>query len=246
MDDIDNGRATRKYDESYWKSEITAARQRSYGGNLARFAELILYARIPVHRFVDIGTGDGHFLDALTFHMPSSKEKFFGVELFPPPVSEQTSHPNYIIGGVSDVEGPIEAGTCIEVIEHLTPSMVDRLARELALKCVPGSIFLFNTGLTDFVRSDQSYIDPVTRGHISIWSVTAASKIFNRHGFKIYPLKGKTWAFIAEYNFQDLDENERYMENRIWSPNENNVSILKDIKSSDVMYILGIETARAY
>jgi hypothetical protein len=63
-------------------------------------------------------------------------------------------------------------------------------------------------------------------------------------GFQIYPIPGKTWAFIAEYrpnnNFQNniLD--------RIWHVLSENKNIMSDNKTGNLMYILGIETARAY
>ncbi|MEO5562760.1 MAG: hypothetical protein ABIR18_04975, partial [Chitinophagaceae bacterium] len=56
---IDAGEGIIKYSETYWKEELYAAKERSCGSTLARVAELFLYARIPINKFVDIGSGPG-------------------------------------------------------------------------------------------------------------------------------------------------------------------------------------------
>ena len=152
-----------------------------------------------------------------------------------------------MVGRVSDVPGPFQAGTCIEVIEHLTPRMVENLARDLAKCTVPGSIFLFNTGLTEFVKhEDPGYLDPDGRGHISIWSVTAARHIFSQYGFSVYPLRAKNWAFIVERNFPEQDIHSINMDERIWTHLKSNEAVLRDQVTTDVMYYLGMDAARAH
>src|SRR5262245_21580228 len=68
----DRGTAPRAYSDDYWQMETSAARERSFGASLARFAEAALYCTIPVKRFLDIGTGPGFLLEALQYYLPSS------------------------------------------------------------------------------------------------------------------------------------------------------------------------------
>ena len=64
---IDGGKALRTYDETYWRSELRSSRERSFGSSIARVAESILFARRPIEKYLDIGSGPGYLLDALSF-----------------------------------------------------------------------------------------------------------------------------------------------------------------------------------
>lgn len=242
---IDSGVAIRQYDASYWQAELASARQRSYGPALARVAEACLYCRVPINRFVDIGTGPGYLLDALKYYLPSSTDRFFGVEAFPPP-TDCSSHPNYVVGRLGELPGFFEAGSCIEVIEHLTPAMADDLARQIAEKSAPGALFIFNTGLVEYVRAeDPGYLDPLGRGHIMSWSIQALQLIFEPHGLKVLPIPGKTWAFCVERGPASVDVPDAIVD-RIWSAHAANVEILNDVQTGSLMYVLGLDTVRAY
>ncbi len=243
---VDRGESLRAYDAAYWAAELHSARERSWGPAIARVAELLLYCPIPVERFIDIGTGPGYLLDALSWFLPASRLVFHGVELFPPAEAERTTHPNYRTGPLRTVPGPFQAASCIEVIEHLTPTMVAGLAADLAGICAPGACTIFNTGLTDYVRhEDPGYLDPLDRGHISIWSVTAARRVFEPLGFQIHAIPGKTWAFLAEYR-PPAPATGGPLTDRIWSPCPANLAILNDPTTGSVLHILGRESARAY
>ncbi len=243
---IDKGIAIVEYDPNYWSFEVADARVRSWGVALARVAEIILYCRIPIERFVDIGSGPGYLLDALSWAMPTSASKFYAVELFPPPIEQRTAHPNYIVGSIAAARQTFQAGCCIEVIEHLTPKMMRKFAAELYAASSPGACYIFNTGLTEFVRKeDPSYVDPTRRGHVSIWSVEAARRIFEEPKFRVHPIPGKTWAFAVEVQPRPPAP-AGPLTNRIWSPCPENLAMLNDPKTGAVMYILGIDTARAY
>lgn len=242
---VDAGESLRRYDDSYWQDELSAARDRSYGSSLARAAEALLYCSIPVKRFVDIGTGPGYLLDALASFLPSSSDKFYGVEKYPPKEEERSSHPNYLCADLRDVGVKFECGVCIEVLEHLTPKMAENLAKAIAEVSLPGSLFLFNTGLTDYVRNEDSqYLDPYRRGHITCWSVTSAKMVFEKEGFAVHALPGKTWAFVVEWSPPPGAGN--CIRDRIWTALEENKAILSDPKTGKVMYLLGLESARAY
>jgi hypothetical protein len=243
---IDAGEPVRHYDLGYWNDELVAAKERSYGSSLARVAEAILYCRIPIHRFIDIGSGPGYLLDALSTYLPSRRDVFYGVEKFPPAAAERTTHANYLCSDLRDVGMAFECGVCIEVIEHLTPRMAANLAGALATASVPGSLFLFNTGLTEYVRKeDPAYLDPHARGHITSWSVTAARRIFEPEGFAVHAMPGRTWAFIVE-RLPLAGGKERALRDRIWTALAGNKALLGDDTMGNVMYILGLESARAY
>src|SRR5688572_9444278 len=62
LNKIDAGFGLIDYSSSYWSEELKAARERSWGPALARVAELFLYARLPIRKFIDIGSGPGYLL----------------------------------------------------------------------------------------------------------------------------------------------------------------------------------------
>ena len=245
LSEIDAGKSLVNYDESYWKEELSAARERSWGPSLARVAEIFLYARIPIQKFIDIGSGPGYLLDAIAYQLPSSSDIFYANELFPPATEYCTSNKNYLPGSLSDFDISFDAGCCIEVIEHLTPAMVKKLFADLATRSKENSIYIFNTGLSEYVRNECiDYLDPHVKGHIISWSVKGLRSMVSSLGFQILNIPGKTWAFIAEYkpnhNFNSS------IQERIWKAVPENVNILRDKKTGDLMYILGLDTARAY
>lgn len=243
---IDAGEAVREYDGDYWQAELASARQRAWGSSLARAAEALLYCSIPVRNFLDVGTGPGYLLDALSTYLPSHRDRFHGVEKFPPAAPDRSTHPNYIASDLADVDGTFECGTCIEVIEHLTPAMARELAAAMAKVSAPGALYVFNTGLTDYVRSeDPGYLDPWRRGHITAWSVRAATRVFTPAGFTVHPIGGKTWAFAIE-RLPAQSARPGPLRDRIWFAPEDNRRLLTDPDMGEVIYLLGLESARAY
>lgn len=238
---VDSNNFPRNYDRSYWESEVSAAKERSWGSSVARVAETILYCAIPIRRFVDIGSGPGFLLDSLDYYLPSSSELFYGVEKFPPEI--HSKHANYTIGDLKDVEGSFDAGVCIEVIEHLTPAMLEDLANSMAMRSVPGSLYLVNTGLSAYVQSeDPGYLDPLNRGHIIAWGIPALRSIFEPKGFTVTPFSGRTWAFCLEFQSTCAQS----IQNRIWSPPAENRKILHDRFTGSVLYSLALDAARIY
>ncbi len=245
MAEIEAG-AVQSYQDDYWKMEIAAARERSFGSSLNRVAEIFLYARQPIHNFIDVGSGPGFLLDSLAQLMPMSHHVFHAIELFPPPIDYRTRHPNYVIGQLKDMPHKFQAGSCVEVIEHLTPKMLEGLVQQLSEKSDPGAIYYFGSGQPAFVKNEnQSYLDPHIRGHIMSYSTKSLAPIFAKYGFNVIPLPGRTWAFLAEaappraYSVEELLH-------RIWTAVPENVAALKDKKFGPLMYIMGIESARCY
>jgi hypothetical protein len=239
----DGGCSLVRYSDGYWVLELRAARQRAWGPALARVAELFLYARRPIARFVDIGTGPGYLLDALSTYLPASADKFFGIEKYPPP--ERSQHPNYRVGTLTDLDMRFDAGCCIEVLEHLTPRMASELLRQLAARSFANAAYIFNTGLPQYVvEQDPGYLDPLQRGHIVSYSLQGVAHIAEPHGFSVKPIPGKTWAFLLEYASGASQEED--VRTRIWSACPENVATLNDPVMGGVLHVLGLDTARAY
>lgn len=245
LNKMDNGESLIKYSSNYWREELNAARERSWSSSLARVAELFLYARIPVKKFIDIGSGPGYLLDALSYQLPSANGVFYANELFPPGDEYCTPNKNYHRGNFLDLDFKFDAGCCVEVIEHITPSMLKKMMTELAAKSKPNSIYIFNTGMVEYIKhEDTGYLDPFVRGHVMGWSLKALQVLLEPLGFKIDGIPGKTWAFIAEYMPDHSFNNP--LDHRIWQALPENINTLKDKKTGHLMYILGIESARAY
>ena len=246
LSEIDAGQSIVKYEEGYWKMELDSAKQRSYGAALARMAEAVYYCKRPIKKFLDIGTGPGYFLDAIAKNLPDNSDIFHGVELFPPDVEHRTSSKNYIIGDLGDLQDKFDCGICIEVIEHLTPKILNDLLNKLAAVSNPDALYIFNTGMPDYVlREDIAYLDPIRRGHLVSYSLKAMSLFGSRYGFTAHGIPGKTWAFVLEFTGDKIGPVEDIRE-RIWKASAENLQILSDRKMGEVLKILGQETSRAY
>ena len=204
----------------------------------------MLYCSIPVQRFIDIGTGPGFLLDAVQRYLPKSSHCFYGVEKFPPEPAYRSSHANYRCGDLADIGMTFECGICVEVVEHLTPSMARSLASSLRKVAAPGGLFLFNTGLTEYVRTeDPGYLDPFHRG-ISPAGRKARADCSSLC-FRVLPLQGKSWAFVVEV-LSDDPRQQVPLADRIWPAPQANVDLLTDEDMGTVMHILARESARAY
>lgn len=235
---IDAGDTIRSYDAKYWAEELRSAKERAFSTSLTRVGECILYARRPVTAFLDVGTGPGYLLDAASNLLPLHRDMFHGIELFPP--EERSRHPNYRVGDVGSLTGTYDAGVCIEVVEHLTPLMFRNLVRGLARISAPKSLWLFNTGMPDYVRDqDPEYLDPLRRGHIFSYGVPALNAIFSEFGFRFSVIPGKNYAFLAEYK---SEENGWDFESRIYLPLVENKAVLK---GAGLMYEAAFESARS-
>jgi SAM-dependent methyltransferase len=242
---IDNGFQIVKYEKSYWDNELASARDRSYGPALARMAEAVYYCRRPINKFLDIGTGPGYFLDAVSKLLPDHSDVFYGVELFPPDEAHRTKSKNYFIGDIGDLKDKFDCGICIEVIEHVTPFMLNDILEKLARVSNHEALYIFNTGMPDYVtHEDRGYLDPTGRGHIVSYSLKGVSIIAARHGFITHKIQGKTWAFALEFTTKKSGSDD--IRNRIWHALQHNLDILSDSNMGHVLKVLGLETSRAY
>lgn len=238
----------RAYDEAYWGSELQSARSRSFGSSINRVAETLLYSRIPVTNFVDIGSGPGYLLDSLATLLPQFSSSLHGIELFPPPEAYRSRHANYKIGRLADLQVRVSAGVCIEVIEHLFPETLEQLVSELASVSESGALFFFNSGQPDYVdREDPGYLDPFGRGHIISYSVKGLKPIFERHGFTLFSLPGRSWGFLAEFRSRERQElSADELQTRLWTAHPENVEMLKRNAFGPMLHTMGIESARCY
>ena len=242
---VDAG-AVGNYRVSYWEQELAAARERSFGSGVARMAETLRMARTPVRRALDIGSGPGFLLDALAELVPSLAERVHGVERFPPPPRQRSLSPNYHIGSVSDLEGPFDAGVCIEVIEHLTPTLLADLLGQLAAKSSPGALYFFNSAQPSFVEAvDPGYLDPRGRGHVVAWSLAGARIVFERAGFNVIALPGRDWAFLAEFGPPRSVDADR-LSDWLWRPTPENIALVRKDRFGALFETIGLECARCY
>lgn len=234
------------YRASYWDHELPAARERSFGPGVVRMAETLRMARIPVRLALDLGSGPGFLLDALAELVPSLAERVHGVELFPPPPSQRTQSLNYHVGAVSDLEGPFDAGVCIEVIEHLTPAILADLLRQLAAKSSPGALYFFNSSQPSFVEAvDPGYLDPHGRGHVVAWSVAGARVLFEPAGFNVIALPGRDWAFFAEFG-PPRAVGADMLRDWLWRPAPENLALVRKDRFGALFETIGLECARCY
>lgn len=230
------------YGDNYWNAELASAHERAWGVSVARAAEVVLLAKIPIDKFLDIGTGSGYFLEAMHHFLPNEDITFVGVEKYPPQVDQRSKNKGYIQGWLDLFEEEeFDGGICIEVLEHLTVVQVQDLFQLLSKKVKENSIFLFNTGLTDYVKEeDPNYLDPLIRGHISIWSVEAITRLVSKFGWQIYEMPNRKWAFLAEKSGVRDDD----IFSRIWNPVPQNVNALKGVEQSNLLHIVGRDGLR--
>lgn len=246
LDKIDNGEALIEYREDYWQMEYEAAVSRCYGAALARVAEAIYYCKVPIKKFLDIGTGTGLLLDALKLYLPEKHNIFYGIEKFPPHNGMHTQSSNYIVGDYENLNGiQFDCGVCIEVVEHLTPKMLVNMFACIARVSTPGALYLLNSGYHSYVNNENiNYLDPFIRGHIISYSVESLKILLKPLGFKVFPVRGKTWLIAIEYLSKEVLNCD--ITDRIWNALPENLALLEDSKMGSVMRILGLESVRAY
>ena len=226
------------YTEEYWQQERVGAIERASGVSLCRAGEAILYCRRPVRRFLDLGAGPGILLQELHRLIDPQAEIFHGVEKYPPPYA--AAGQNFHIGGIEVLQGRFDAGVCIEVVEHLTPRMLDGMLAELATVSEPGSLWLFNTGMPSYVRDeDPAYLDPRRRGHIISWSLAGLSPYFEAHGFRVSALPGRSFGFFVEFKPSESPE----FDARLYHPVPENLLLLQ---RNGLLHQASFEAARSY
>lgn len=107
-----------------------------------------------------------------------------------------------------------------------------------------GAIYIFDTGLPEYVKGeDPGYMDPKRRGHIVSYGRKGMAHIAASLGFACLPIVGKPWAFCLEYL---PEEGQPPLQPRIGSRRPENRALLHDREMGSALYVLALETARAY
>lgn len=236
----------RVYDDAYWKEELSSARERGYGASLIRLAEVFAYARRPIRRFLDVSSGAGTLLDAVSELLPEIADTFWGIEPFPPPLAFRSQHQQYCVGFLSSLSGRFDGGTCIEVIEHLPPALLKQLALDLGAVSEPGALWYFNSAQPDFVETyDRNYLDPYKRGHIASYSINGLRYIFENAGFTLHALPGRGWAFLAEYGNHPPQDGNALL-TRVWTMLPENREHLASGRFGHLLLAAAVESAKCY
>lgn len=244
IDAMDNGVSLIEYTEEYWNMEFQAAKERCFGACMARLAEVIYYATIPITNFLDIGGGTGLLLDAISAYLPDNASHFYSVERYPSKDGWRTKNKNFYTCSYAETGLQFQAGLCMEVIEHLTPKMLVDMFGDIATVSSDKAIYLVNTGMPRYVKEqDPRYLDPFVRGHIISYSIQAVRSLLGPIGYRVFPIRGKDWAFCIEYNSDNADKD---ITRRVWNALPENLSLLKDSKMGSIMQILGRESVNAY
>lgn len=145
------------------------------------------------------------------------------------------------------MEELFEASTCIEVIEHLSPDMVRKLAASLAKRAAPGALFFFNSAQPSFIENhDPDYLDPLGRGHVVSYSIAGLGHLFEPSGFSIIESPGRDWAFLAEFAPSLESGDRKDLFKRLWNPVPENMALLQSSRFGPLMIGMGLESARCY
>ncbi len=185
------------YDEHYWEDERVEARRREREDCFLRALELVYLSSIKVENMLDFGCGLGLTVELLRTNLGIN---CVGIDPFGE--FNETEHLRKL--GIKEVESLyppayFDAIFAIEVFEHLEDPRsilhsLDRLLR-------PGGKLLINTSTQEFIKKydpKSTYIDPLRRGHISIYSLKSLSALGARFGLTASFLGDRTYVAILE------------------------------------------------
>ena len=187
----------RDYDQAYWESERSEALRREREDSFIRALELIFLSAIEVKNILDFGCGAG-----VTVSMLRDQLGLNAVGVDPYGEFEESSflhrcslkelHRKY-------PQGYFDAIYSIEVFEHLE-SPKETMA-ELSYLLKPRGKLLINTGTREFLGKydpDNSYIDPLGRGHISIYSLKSLCSLGRFFGLNAQFLGDRKYMVLLE------------------------------------------------
>ena len=241
-------RSPQPHDNTYWHTENASEIERAYGTNLIRAVEIFLLSRIPVRRLIDIGAGGGYLLDAMTELAPALADIIIGIEPYPPPESFRSKSKNLKIGFIDQIDGLVDGGICIEMIEYLFANELCELASRLASRSKEGALFGFVSRPRAAVDQSFRSLSPFERGSVAFYSVSGAAKVFRRAGFAVYPFPGREWEFLAEYDPNGaLSTGDRVIDSpayRVWEPLEENRKLLQSSKFGHLLYDAASDSVR--
>ncbi len=205
----------REYDQDYWEHERHEALRREREDCFLRALELLYVSTIPVQNILDFGCGGG-----VTVTMLRDKLYLNAVGIDPFGEFEESSFLHRSsLKELPDKypQGFFDAIYSIEVFEHLENPK--QTMAELCYLLKPGGKLLVNTGTREFLAKydpQADYIDPLGRGHISIYTL----KSFNALGLGF----GLNARFLGDRKYMVLLEPQVTAESY---PQHNNLAALR-------------------
>jgi SAM-dependent methyltransferase len=177
--------------------EKAEAHRRELDDCFRRALELIYISSIPVNNILDFGCGVGRTVRLLRETLGLNA---VGVDPFGDFEPTEFLH-KMDLAGLQQLyhEGFFDAIYSIEVFEHLEDpkEVVQALSRLMK----PGGRILVNTGTQEFLAEtdpDQNYIDPVRRGHISIYSLPSMTRLAVSVGMSARFLARRNYILLLE------------------------------------------------
>ena len=120
-----------------------------------------------------------------------------------------------------------DAGVCIEVIEHLTPTTLRSLVAQLAAVSRPGSLYLFNSGQPDFVEREDPGLSRSARPrpHRLVFAALVPRASSGRPGSMSSRCPAAPGLFLPSSGRCSLVDADALIA-RLWHPVPENVSML--------------------
>jgi SAM-dependent methyltransferase len=183
------------YDEKYWEMERQEALRREKEDSFIRAIELLYLSCIRVETVLDFGCGPG-----LTVQLLRDK---LGLDAVGVDISADFEETAYLhrcdLADLLDKypAGHFDAIYSIEVFEHLEDPKRTLSTLHSLLK--PGGKILINTGTQEYLSKYDpglSYIDPLRRGHISIYSLESFAAMAAAFGYEAGFMADRKYAVI--------------------------------------------------
>ncbi len=183
------------YDQRYWESERLEALRREKEDAFVRALELLYLSTIPVTNILDFGCGLGCTVRLL-------RDKL-GLNTVGVDISADFEETDFLHRcDLEDLSRKypsrhFDAIYSIEVFEHLDDPK--RVLTQLCGLLKPAGKILINTGTQEYISEydpEMAYIDPLRRGHISIYSLKSLSKLASTVGYSAEFLALRKYAVI--------------------------------------------------
>jgi SAM-dependent methyltransferase len=187
--------AMSSYDNQYWEAESAEAVRREREDCFIRALELLYLSTIGVRRVLDFGCGLG-----ITVQMLRDQLRINAVGVDPYGRFRQSNYLHKVpLTELRNIYGPesFDAIYSVEVFEHLTDP--DAAVAELSSLLKPGGALLINTGTQEFLESydpARNYIDPLERGHVSIYSLKTFCCLARRHGLDANFIAARSYVVL--------------------------------------------------
>ena len=193
----DEPERTVTYDATYWAMERDEAARRERQDAFVRALELIYLSNVPVQRVLDFGCGQGVTVRMLRAGL--------GLDVVGADPYGEFEPCDYLLrldaaqlASVYPV-GYFDVIYSIEVFEHLADPV--GVIRSLLQLLRPAGKLLINTGTREFLEQydpEMHYLDPLVRGHISIYSLGSFQAMAGKFGATVGFMADRRYAVIVE------------------------------------------------